>query len=168
MSSSKYVTQNMFCNLAKISSPADLENCYFNLKLTVEAACLLMTLKCLLRSMLHKIASLGTYHIIMKFSSVFNANLMLICNHLLLWIQTWRNNSLHARTYWSISFMNNFSWPKLFKKLTGFKTLHWHKRYREIILLQSNIPQPAPLLISRSSSNDFHISKNGQRINDHL
>ena len=119
MSISQYVTQNMFCNLAKISSPADLENCYFNLKLTVEAACLLMTLKCLLRSMLHKIASLGTYHIIMKFSSVFNANLMLICNHLLLWIQTWRNNSLHATDQFPSKII--FHGPNSLKNLQGSK-----------------------------------------------
>ena len=29
-------TQNMFCNLAKISHPADLQNYYFNLELAIE------------------------------------------------------------------------------------------------------------------------------------
>ena len=36
MFSFQYITQNMFCNMAKISHPADLEICYFNVKLANE------------------------------------------------------------------------------------------------------------------------------------
>ena len=93
------ITQNMVCNLAKISHPADLENCYFNLELTIELYW--WHVKCLLRNMLLKIASQDTYRIIMEFPSIFNAKLRLIwaecyiCNCWVLWIQTWWDNSLH-------------------------------------------------------------------------
>ena len=36
MASFQDITQNMFCNLAKISHPADLEIYYFNLELAIE------------------------------------------------------------------------------------------------------------------------------------
>ena len=49
------ITQNMFCNLAKISHPADLQIYYFNLELAIELYW--WHVKCLLRNMLLKIAS---------------------------------------------------------------------------------------------------------------
>ena len=33
------ITQNIFCNLAKIAHPADLEICQFNLELAIELYC---------------------------------------------------------------------------------------------------------------------------------
>ena len=36
MASFQDITQNMFCNLAKISHPADLQIYYFNLELAIE------------------------------------------------------------------------------------------------------------------------------------
>ena len=36
MASFQDIIQNMFCNVAKISHPADLQICYFNLELAIE------------------------------------------------------------------------------------------------------------------------------------
>ena len=49
------ITQNMFCNSAKISHPADLEIYYFHFELAIELYW--WHVKCLLRKMLLKIAS---------------------------------------------------------------------------------------------------------------
>ena len=55
MDSFQDITQNMFCILAKISHPADLEIYFFNLELTIELY--LWHGKCLLRILLLKITS---------------------------------------------------------------------------------------------------------------
>ena len=55
LSSFQYITQNMFCDLAKISHQADLQIYYFNLEPAIELYW--WHVKCLLRNMLLKIAS---------------------------------------------------------------------------------------------------------------
>ena len=96
MASFQDITQNMFCNFAKISHQADLQIYYFNLELAIQLYW--WHVKCLLRSMLLKIASQGTYRIIMEFPRIFDVNLRLIwarCylrNRWLRWIQTWCGN----------------------------------------------------------------------------
>ena len=99
------ITQNMFCNMAKISHPADLEICYFNWKLANELYWL--HVECVLRNVLLKIASQSTYRNIIEFLGIFNAILRLIwakCylkNRWLNCIQTWRDKLLHAADWFS-------------------------------------------------------------------
>ena len=76
----------MFCILAKISPTADLKIYYWSV------LSMLMTLKCQLRIMLLKIASLGTSRIIMEFLRIFNVNLRL----------TWAKFYLRDRCKYSI------------------------------------------------------------------
>ena len=95
----------MICYLTKISHPADLDYCYFNLELTIELYW--WQIKCLLRNMLLKIASYGTCHIIIESPSIFNAKLKSIrakrylCNRWLLLIQTWWYSSLYTTDWFS-------------------------------------------------------------------
>ena len=62
----------MFCNFTKISNPADIDYCHFNLELTIDDTIMSIVI------MLLKIATYGTKHIIMEFLSIFNAKLRLI------------------------------------------------------------------------------------------
>ena len=107
MASFQDITQNMFFNLAKISHQADLQIYYVSLKLAIELY--RWRVKCLLRNMLLKIASEGTYRIIVEFPRLFNVNLRLIwamCylrNIWLHWIQTWcANLSLTTDLFYAI------------------------------------------------------------------
>ena len=116
MDSFPVISQNMFCNLAKISHLTDLENDYFSLELAMELYW--WHIKCLLRNMLLKIASQDTFRIIMEFPRIFNVNLRLIrpicylSNHCWHCIQTWWDKLLH---YWSIFCNKNISGPEFFK-----------------------------------------------------
>ena len=67
------ISQNMFCNLAKITHLGDLETDHFNLELAIELYSL--HFKCLLRDMSLKIASYDTLRIITEFPRIFNINL---------------------------------------------------------------------------------------------
>ena len=96
------ITKNMFCKLAKISHPAHLEACIFNLELTIE-----LIRQCDFNSLGHPTQNLKikmsrglmielhcTYRIIMEYPSIFNTNPKLVwancyvCNCWLHCIQT--------------------------------------------------------------------------------
>ena len=109
----------MVCDFAKISHQSDLQKYYFTLELAIELYW--WHAKCLLRNMLLKIASYGTYHIIMEFSRIFNANLRLIwancylSNRWLHCIQTWWDNLSHTNDWFICN--NNLLWPEFFNSL---------------------------------------------------
>ena len=113
------ITQNMFCKLAKISHPADLE--IYNLELELDIELYWWRVKYQLCNMLLKIASWGTSRIIMEFPRIFNANLRLR-NRWLHYIQTWWDNLLHATDWVSAIIIfhgpNSLSIIKLY--LTSF------------------------------------------------
>ena len=108
------VTNNMLCNLGKISHPADLEICKFNMELIIELYW--WHAKCLLRSKLLKIRQLPHHH---GLSQYFQCQPKAHC------IQTWYDNLLHT------TFCNNkFSWLEYGTfNVRNLHTLHYYLQH---------------------------------------